>query len=637
MYCSKCGKHIGDHDKFCSGCGSRVPEPPEETEASSRMRDGEAAPAEPYTLDTSEFVWDVHEFHTRVQRPEDVRVDWERGTVTEIGKESGTEFVKEPKERPVANPETETERPGAAEEFRPVTLDDIESDLLEGGGREGQPINKEMRRDTARLEKFYTFNQKNEEFQKLLDREYERIRRGRGEEPVEESMVLPEEISAEEPLPENIEPEKNTEEGTEAAPPAGKETPELDIFDNTEIIKRFDTMELEKDVLAEPEKKEQPIGFSSAVLDELFGKKIADSLGEGAEEIVKENIENAANTEEVSEGAPGSASAEAVRIAEMEEPENEEADTESSEVKEPEDFVLEEPEIAETPGEIAEAPGKRDTEAGIDGTEAETAEEGRKGKILSAVLTIIIIILLAELAILGIRYLAPDSKAAAFISDKTAKFSEMLFSKGQKDTEDESEQDKTKTENPQTPNASSDTLNEAIDLMPAEDKIGILMEAAAACNQNITAITADPDLKYDSSARYSNKKIYDTVPLEDNILSDGSSGVSYVDREAVKTLIAFDSGWIDYVNDGNDAIFHSVLKEGSTAYKNCAAFRKKVKKSFESLAIGEIRKDEKGYYVWSHEVIQTTSGSKTTTDEYNWVYYMEPQEGKLLIVDYYKF
>lgn len=652
MYCSKCGKHIGDHDKFCSGCGSRIPETSEETGLSFRIGGGlgeeEEAPAKPYTLDTSEFVWDVHEFHTKVQRPEDVRVDWERGTVTEIGKEREENLLPnsglESKPNPGLNPNPEPGSAGMAEEFRPVTLDDIERDLSESGENEGQPISKEMRRDTARLEKFYTFNQKNEEFQKLLDREYERIRRGRGEDSPEEAHPA-EHLSAQD----SITPAEHPAAQDSMVPQdrsVAEEAPETDIFDNTEIIKRFDTMELEKDVLAaepeaqnpaenpetpeEPEKMpERSTGFSSLVLDELFGKKIEDRLGEDAEKSAGEDAQKDAEQIEDTEAAGDTEAA--AEIGEIG------GTTEVAEVGEESSGAEALGAAAPAEPETASAPVERDIEPETEGASPETAGDERKGKILSVILTIIILLLLAELAILGIRYLAPDSKAAAFIRDKTEAFSEMLFSKEQKDSENEGDKENSEKEDSQIPDSSQDTLNIVADRTPASDKTGILMDAAIACNQNITEIKADPDLKYDSSVRYSSKKIYDTVPLEDNVLSEGSGEVSYVDREAVKTLIAFDSGWIDYVNNGNDAIFHSVLKEGSTAYKNCAAFQKKVKKSFESLAVGEIRKDEKGYYIWAHEVIQTTNAGKTTTDEYNWVYYMEPQEGKLLIVDYYKF
>lgn len=43
------------------------------------------------------------------------------------------------------------------------------------------PENPTLARQTAKIDKFYTFNKKNEEFQKLLDKEYEKVKSGRGE------------------------------------------------------------------------------------------------------------------------------------------------------------------------------------------------------------------------------------------------------------------------------------------------------------------------------------------------------------------------------------------------------------------------------------------------------------------------
>lgn len=87
MYCSKCGKHIGDNDRFCSGCGSKIEPSGERMMENSSYETGNTEEYVPYTLDTSEFVWDVHEFNSEHKTPEKVEVDWQRGIVTELGKD----------------------------------------------------------------------------------------------------------------------------------------------------------------------------------------------------------------------------------------------------------------------------------------------------------------------------------------------------------------------------------------------------------------------------------------------------------------------------------------------------------------------------------------------------------------------
>lgn len=87
MYCSKCGKHIGDNDRFCSGCGSKIEPSGERMMENSSYETGNTEEYVPYTLDTSEFVWDVYEFNSEHKTPEKVEVDWQRGIVTELGKD----------------------------------------------------------------------------------------------------------------------------------------------------------------------------------------------------------------------------------------------------------------------------------------------------------------------------------------------------------------------------------------------------------------------------------------------------------------------------------------------------------------------------------------------------------------------
>ena len=171
----------------------------------------------------------------------------------------------------------------------------------------------------------------------------------------------------------------------------------------------------------------------------------------------------------------------------------------------------------------------------------------------------------------------------------------------------------------------------------AESMNTIISEQMNLYNKNIEMIIYDENQRYDQQVKYGSDSVHGSKPITDNVIyTDGAGNVYYADREAIGTLIAFDSGWIDYVNSRDKAVF-DVIKKDSNAYKNCAAFNQNVKKTFKTLKIGEIRQDENGYYVWARETIETVSGGKTTSDDFNWVYYMEPENEKLLIVDYYKF
>jgi hypothetical protein len=82
-----------------------------------------------------------------------------------------------------------------------------------------------------------------------------------------------------------------------------------------------------------------------------------------------------------------------------------------------------------------------------------------------------------------------------------------------------------------------------------------------------------------------------------------------------------------------------LLKKDSEAYRKTLAFSKagKIKESFKLLEIGEIRQGAKGFYIWVHEEIQITEKGTATDKKYNWIYYLEPSDNKMQIVNYFKF
>lgn len=185
MYCNKCGRAVRNGDLFCSHCGNKLdlarfddageeviynlphkgpglttpqdimekqPHMPAAGEYVFREETEEQRPVR--KMDNSEFVWDVSDFKKEPKKTEDFIVDWRKLEIYKAEEENGKK---------------------SEEADRPVSIEDIQADM--------DSENEDAARDTARIEKFYTFNRKNEEFQKLLDREYDRIsesRRGEG-------------------------------------------------------------------------------------------------------------------------------------------------------------------------------------------------------------------------------------------------------------------------------------------------------------------------------------------------------------------------------------------------------------------------------------------------------------------------
>ncbi|MBE6031103.1 MAG: zinc ribbon domain-containing protein [Clostridiales bacterium] len=693
MYCKKCGKELHDEDRFCSNCGTPVVH-----ETIEEVSEASEGAAKKKLIDTGEFVWDVHDFNKPARKVENVKVDWEKGTVIEENEEIAEEDIVEAAEEEVVaeevieaarevEPETvsETEQfagidlPKIDESFAwtaPISIDDIEKAILEekeaveaeeivfnGELPEADDVavtiediekdvitsNPNRDRDTARIDKFYTLNKKNEEFQKLLDMEYERIMSGK-----EGTYIMPGSVSrieeeiAEIAEEETSEPEvfdpvahlKKAEEERNAALGIGTSVSSMAEYyenqkesgvyydENGEEMRIFDTMELQKDLLDEA----APQKSKNEIINEI-SDKIANT---------KEDIERTYTSlldeifGQISEAGVTTASAAAAAGVIIEKTIEEEPEVQeeiSEEVQEDNVQPEEAPDdVAEEIDDIVDMPeNPDDTVNDLSFFDEEDDEEPEKSKAGKVILVIIILLLLIEFAILGIKHFAPDSKAAMFINDKLAQVAD-LFKGEEGNIGSDGDQD---VEGGDDPDVDLEPIVDERE-KPAADLTNVIASSGSA-NKNISSVTYSADAKYDADHKYNTTLLASSKPLESNILYVEGDVNYYVDEEVVKTVIAYNSGWIDYVNNGDKAIF-DVLKSGSDAWKNTEGFNSKgITKKFDSLKIGEIRTDGKdSYYVWANEVITTTKAGKTTTDEFNWVYHMELVDGKLLIVDYYK-
>ena len=202
MYCNKCGKEIVDGSKFCSFCGApleipaqTVPEEPvsmfaEETAPVSiepafqePVIEEPAAPSKPFIDDIN---WNVTEYPNAdaPKKTEDINFDWgadpkdiqdryTRGlSLQEKAQVNATADLMAEDIFPKAALEPETVKPAFAEPAKPAFAEPVfpfEPDV--------QP-EPEMLSASDKIDKFYTFSKKNEEFQQLLNREYDKIRTG---------------------------------------------------------------------------------------------------------------------------------------------------------------------------------------------------------------------------------------------------------------------------------------------------------------------------------------------------------------------------------------------------------------------------------------------------------------------------
>jgi hypothetical protein len=277
--------------------------------------------------------------------------------------------------------------------------------------------------------------------------------------------------------------------------------------------------------------------------------------------------------------------------------------------------------------------------------------EVKKGSYIGrAVLIIIIALLLAEAAILGIQYFLPESNAAKKAGEINGVVIETLtewkegalnFFKGvggKEETgapilpEDEGN-DQTGSEGQEGEDADKQP-----ETAPSADKQA-LISAAADVNKNIGTVEANDSLTWQPGKGYAIADITDSKPIENNYwFTDPDGKHVYYDQEIVATLIDFDSKWVEYVNGGGSDVIN-LTKEGSRAHKNVTTFSKvgKVEQTFLLLQIGEIRQGQEAFYVWTYEEIKEVQGGKTSVKKYNWIYRLEPVDGKMKITDYYRY
>lgn len=200
MFCTKCGSELHEGDRFCANCGAKVRDeeitqeekpkyegivynPPFKLEAERRTAEIEKArqaqsQQNEIKREPVNFDWNLEGFpEAEPKKSEDVDFNW--GEVVERRRRRRQDDVVSPFTHDVQ--ETPTRVTDDDPMFRkaedtPMTAAELEKELF-GPDYKGLSAfrDDEMRESTAQLEKFYTYNQKKEAFQALLDQEYARL------------------------------------------------------------------------------------------------------------------------------------------------------------------------------------------------------------------------------------------------------------------------------------------------------------------------------------------------------------------------------------------------------------------------------------------------------------------------------
>ncbi len=528
MYCKNCGKPLEEGDRFCSGCGTKV----EETvfAGSKPVSEGskEAAEEKPKKkFHIEEFNWDLDGYPTsQKKKTEDIDFDWASVLEEKQRRAYGQAISNKPAE---TNASSEAEREAKS----------LEEEIFGNLDHQAAGDQAKVLGDTeksGRIDKFYTFNEKNEAFQALLDEEYERIKSG--------ADPLPDEQLA---------------------------FARRDSVSKEAVLDRI--LEKSDEVISSPADDEEPSNLIGVI------------WAQTPEWVV---------------------TAEAALLAGMDKrkpAEPEITPKTASEATCP-------PSEAET--EMQTGSGRKLTFDDVFGPDDRDPDENpkKKRKGLKVIAIILCILVIAELAIIGIQYFAPDSAAGKMI-DRGYQYVLDLF--GGDDGKDK------KTDQTDADHDISDT--EAL-INANKDK-----------NKNIAEIAEDQDLVFSDDKDYGFEDFGNSYTFADSpwyTAKDGTS-VTY-GNEIIGTIIQYYSSWVDMVNGKNDKVLNTI-DQTSEFYSEVESIEPKedVQYGINKLAIGEIRSGGAGFYVLT-DVTKASSDKKKDSIEHH-IVYLGPDKETMKIIE----
>ena len=467
---------------------------------------------------------------------------------------------KVPAEEPAAEPEAEPVTEPAADEPA-MTIEELEAELFGNHYKGlGSMAPEETVKSTAQLEKFYTYNKKNEEFQQLLDQEYERLRGM-------ESARRADTESLEFTWARTLFPERKDESAAEPEVPKPEETP-VEAAAAEEVQPAEETQPVSDATLdfsavreeARMKKKLEAEKQEAAAAEEVQPAEEPEAASESAPETAAEPSEPAAEPEVSEESAktaaePEPSECEETQATPSEEPAAEDAHDEKARLRYSDIFPRENPDddcnagngdLSGTAAKVSEVFDEYD----------EDDEPKKMNIIVKLILLILILLILAEGVVLLAKFIAPDS----VFSQKADEVIEMFMDRitggdGKTDGDDEGEGSLPVSGDEPEATYISDILIEKIEL---PDTIGEVLE--------------DPALKYDAEGEYAFEEIPDAEILEESEWKTGENDEPVTYAEGILTAV------VDYY-----AQWQATNKDTSLIGIN-------------KLEIGEIRTGEKGYY-----------------------------------------
>ena len=658
MYCKKCGKRLADGDKFCGNCGTKIdvseinigfaeeePKPKKNFDFGAFNWDLDGYPDEDKAkTEDVDFNWNTvleekkrkdieeksftetimteNELFDRIQSEDnakdasEISFNWELGSTTRVEKADRFESII-PKVEEKAELDIPVEVSEDHEEVKDLV--DIDEALAAGIAAASSPRKS--------IDKFYTFNQKNEEFQALLDQEYERLRNRIREDSEAEAIIANKEEKLEqaratwskEPLEEPVEEAEETVEVTEetevpveVAVESEVETTEVEEAE-AEAVNDAENTEEAQDTEVEteeaPETEEADVETESEFEEVEETEEATDEDEEAVQEAEEPAIQEEAcaceteeevacdiSSEDAEEACVVEAQAQVEEVAKAEEAETEDEhdDTEEAEAEE----TPSKPESGNPPSDEEkkeeDASGDEDSKetklhysdifANDDVHDSDSGNEQKTGRWKIIVLDIIIVILAIAVICSGILVFAkgsaPANKISQGISWVTEKFS---------GSSDKSKDDKKSEEKAEKAKSMEDVV------------------AAAKKNYvNIGKVQYDSKLKFDTSKDYGISELKNAKNFKDGEFSDGK----LLSEAIVNLSLGYYSGLTDKVNSGSDDVL-KLINEDSELYGHVKAIAEgNEEQQIKNIKIGEIKNSGSNYYV----ILQITEGKANSSD-----------------------
>ena len=637
MYCKKCGKRLADGDKFCGNCGTKIdvseinigfaeeePKPKKNFDFGAFNWDLDGYPDEDKAkTEDVDFNWNTvleekkrkdieeksftetimteNELFDRIQSEDnakdasEISFNWELGSTTRVEKADRFESII-PKVEEKAELDIPVEVSEDHEEVKDLV--DIDEALAAGIAAASSPRKS--------IDKFYTFNQKNEEFQALLDQEYERLRNRIREDSEAEAIIANKEEKLEqaratwskEPLEEPVEEAEETVEVTEETEAPVEVAVESEVeateVEEAEAEAVNDAENTEEAQDTEVETEEAPETEEADVETESEFEEVEET--EEATDEDEEAVQEAEEPAIQEEACVVETQAQAEEVEKAEEPEAEDTydDNEEAEAEE----TPSKPESGNPPSDEEkkeeDASGDEDSKetklhysdifANDDVHDSDSRNEQKTGRWKIIVLDIIIVILAIAVICSGILVFAkgsaPANKISQGISWVTEKFS---------GSSDNSKDDKKSEEKAEKTKSMEDVV------------------AAAKKNYvNIGKVQYDSKLKFDTSKDYGISELKNAKKFKDGEFSGGK----LLSEAIVNLSLGYYSGLTDKVNSGSDDVL-KLINEDSELYGHVKAIAEgDEEQQIKNIKIGEIKNSGSNYYV----ILQITEGKANSSD-----------------------